>query len=134
MRVARERAGGSAPTVLHLDDDRDTLEITARILGDQVRLLPATTVGQARAILDRETPDIAILDLQLEHGSGLDLLPALIDAEGQAIPTIIYSAQQVSAEAARMVDAVLVKTPGSLPNLRTTIRRIAERRKGRGGG
>ncbi|MET3825311.1 hypothetical protein ABIC16_001004 [Sphingomonas sp. PvP055] len=47
---------------------------------------------------------------------------------GPAIPTIIFTAHEIAPEAARKVDAVLVKSRETLPDLRATVRRILESR------
>jgi PAS domain S-box-containing protein len=128
VQIAVARSGVERPLILHLDDDQDMLDITAAALQAEARVVKATDLATARAMLEVESPDVAILDLHLAEGSGLDLLPMLVDKNGLAVPTIIYSAHDVSAEAASRVDAVLVKSRGSLPDLRATIRRIVSDR------
>lgn len=115
------------PTVLHLDDDRDVLEVTAAALAGSARVLRASDLATARELVQSDMPDVVILDLHLEQGSGLDLLPMLIDDKGRAIPTILYSAHDVGPDAAAMVDAVLIKSRGSFPDLQATIRRVLHR-------
>jgi DNA-binding NtrC family response regulator len=124
VRRAVEHSASTRPTLLHIDDDLDMLEVTATALADQGRMLRATTVASARELLGKQTPDIVILDVALPDGSGLELLPDLLLADGSAIPTIIYSATDVLPEVRGQVDAVLVKSRRSLPNLAQTIRRL----------
>lgn len=125
--------GIERPTVLHLDDDQDTLEITASALQGIAHMLRARTLAQARELLRVETPHLAILDAHLEQGMGLDLLPDLVDGEGLAIPTIIYSAHDIDVEIAGQIDAVLVKSRTSLPDLKATVRRVVATRHMRPG-
>ena len=127
IRSACARSDGEAPAILHLDDDRDMLAVTAAALGAEARILSARSIEEAHAILAAESVALAIIDLHLEGASGLDLLPALVDARGVAIPTILYSGQRIGVEAAGKVDAVLVKAPGSLPDLKATIHRMLQR-------
>ena len=124
VRRAVEHSAATRPTILHIDDDLDMLEVTATALADQGRMLRATTVASARELLAKQTPDIVILDVALPDGSGLELLPDLLLADGTAIPTIIYSAIDVLPEVRGQVDAVLVKSRRSLPNLAQAIRRL----------
>ncbi|MDH7639774.1 ATP-binding protein [Sphingomonas oryzagri] len=124
VRRAVEHSATTRPTLLHIDDDLDMLEVTATALAEQGRMLRATTVASARELLGQQTPDIVILDVALPDGSGLELLPDLLLADGTAIPTIIYSATDVLPEVRGQVDAVLVKSRRSLPNLAQTIRRL----------
>jgi PAS domain S-box-containing protein len=127
-------SGIERPTVLHLDDDQDTLEITAAALKGIAYILKATTLADARALLRVETPHLAILDVHLEEGLGLDLLPDLVDDQGVAIPTIIYSAHDIDIEIAGQIDAVLVKSRTSLPDLKATVRRVVATRHADGQG
>jgi DNA-binding response OmpR family regulator len=122
------RSATALPTVLHLDDDPDMLDIVASVFGSEARVLRARTLADARLILETGSPDVAILDLDLAHGSGTDLLPMLKDARGIAIPTIIFSAHDVGPDHAAQVDAVLVKSRGSLPDLKATVRRLLRHR------
>jgi PAS domain S-box-containing protein len=126
VRRAIERSASGRPTLLHIDDDIDMLEVTATALADQGRMLRATSLASARAALATKAPDIVILDLGLPDGSGLELLPELFTADGTAIPTIIYSAKEVMPDVRRQVDAVLVKSRRSLPSLSATIRHMLE--------
>jgi len=57
-------------------------------------------------------------------------MPFLVNAEGLAIPTIVYSAQDISSDLIPHVDAVLVKARGSIPDLKATIRRLVRVRGG----
>lgn len=118
------RIAPGKPCVLHLDDDQDTLDVTGRSLSPDAQMLQATDLATARAILNETTPDLVIIDVNLPIGSGLDLLPLLVDGAGVPIPAIIYSAQDVSAATARRVNAVLTKSKDSLPDLRRTVRRV----------
>ena len=127
-------SGIDRPTVLHLDDDQDTLEITASALKGIAYILKATTLDEARALLRVETPHLAILDVHLEKGLGLDLLPDLVDEKGVAIPTIIYSAHDIDTEISGQIDAILVKSRTSLPDLKATVRRVVASRHAKNGG
>ncbi len=118
------------PIVLHLDDDQDTLDVTAMALEGQADILKARSVEEARQLLAEHAPHLAILDYHLEDESGLDLVPDLVTAEGIAIPTIVYSARDVALDDGLPIDAVLVKSRTSIPDLKATIRRIVSARYG----
>lgn len=124
LRTAIARGNADHPTVLHLDDDPDLLDIVALSLQPEVRIVKVRDLASARALIAVSPPDVAIVDVQLADESGLSLLPDLIDRDGRPIPTVLYTAQDVPAEVARRVDAVLVKARGSLPDLKATLRRI----------
>lgn len=131
LRTAIARAARPVPVILCLDDDADMLQVMADTLEPEVRICRAATIEQARAILASDPPDVAVLDLHLQGASGLDLLPYLVDARGIAIPVIVHSAQDITDDAAALVDAVLVKSGESLADLKATIRRLVRARDGR---
>jgi PAS domain S-box-containing protein len=132
VRAALGHSTAETPVVLHLDDDNDTLEVTASSLQDDATILKARTLDEARALLRHYAPDLVILDVHLTKGSGLDLLPELFDGQGLSIPTIIYSAHDVSMHIAENVDAVILKSRSAVPDLKATIRRIMANRHRKG--
>ncbi|MBI2262960.1 MAG: response regulator [Caulobacterales bacterium] len=110
------------PLVLHVDDDRDTLEVTASALGEIADLITADNLSVARRMLRERRPDLIILDLGLPDGSGLELLPDVDAAYGSTVPVVVYSAQEMDADLADRVDAVLVKSRTSLAGLTRMVR------------
>jgi PAS domain S-box-containing protein len=131
LKVALEvclRRNSEPPTILHLDDDPDLLQVVADTFAEDAAVIPARTLQAARAALTRQHPDLVILDLGLADGSGPDLLPDLTDNMGRAIPVVIYTAQEANRDLVDRVDAVLVKSRTSLNLLAKTVHRlIAER-------
>jgi PAS domain S-box-containing protein len=122
---------GGKPCILHLDDDAGTLEVTAAALKDDATVIGAKTLEQARDLLRVHAPNLAIIDVDLVEGSGLELLPELVGADGSSIPAIVYSAHDVSRQIGDDVDAVILKSGASMPHLKATIRRILKTREPR---
>ena len=122
--VAALTRAGSRPRVLHVDDDRDILEVTRAALADTAEVVPAESLEAARQSLADQSPDLVILDLGLPDGSGLDLLPDLVDASGRSIPVVVYSAQEMDAQTAPAIEAVLTKSRMSLTHLARTVRTL----------
>jgi DNA-binding response OmpR family regulator len=83
------------PTVLIVEDHR----LTRRFLADNLRAdgydpLEAGTLAQARALIREGHPALAVLDLQLPDGDGLDLIAELRDPAGEgpsALPVLVLS-------------------------------------------
>ncbi|RYG19089.1 MAG: response regulator [Caulobacteraceae bacterium] len=119
-----DRLEKKRPVVLHVDDDPDILAVTASALAGAAEVIPAPSLSDARAILNTRRPDLVILDLGLPDGSGLELLADLDDGEGQSVPVIVYSAQEMDAALGHRVEAVLVKSRTSLAGLVRTVRRL----------
>ena len=124
VRRAIEHSVAARSTLLHIDADPDMLEIAAAVLAGHGRIVHATSIASARAVLATQSPDIVILDLDLPDGPGSDLLPDLRHADGTAIPTVIYSAVDVPPELEEQVEAVLIKSRRSLGSLARAIHRI----------
>ena len=111
------------PRILHLDDDRDVLRIVAQALGSTAEVVSVESIDEARHVLDTHHFDLAVLDVGLAEGFGLDLLPDLCGADGRPIPVVVFSAQDTPEVAARVL-AVLSKSRASIDSLVTTLRRL----------
>ncbi len=119
--LAQFRRDGTA-RVLHVEDDADVRRITAMILENSVQIVAATSLREARDLLKNGHFDLAILDIGLPDGNGLDLLP-LLGACDPAVPVILFSASEPSSQQARSVIATLVKSRTDNQTLRETIQR-----------
>lgn len=123
-----QKSSDRKPRILHVDDDRDILEVTASALGASADITPAESLAAARTVLANMKPDLVILDLGLPDGSGLELLGDLGDDKGRTIPVIVYSAQEMDGALANRVEAVLTKSRTSLAGLARTVRRLTDTR------
>jgi two-component system KDP operon response regulator KdpE len=95
------------------------------------RLLEATTIAEAHAVLQSDNVDVALLDVRVPDGSGLDLARELAAADGAARPGIVIVSASVLAterDAAMQAgcDAFLAK-PYRPSELVETIKRLFDR-------
>jgi PAS domain S-box-containing protein len=111
------------PRILHVDDDRDVLKLVAHALAFSADVVSVESIEEARRVLGAEHFDLAVLDVGLAEGLGLDLLPELCGADGEPIPVVVFSAQD-SPEVAARVLAVLSKSRASIDGLVATLRRL----------
>lgn len=111
------------PRILHVDDDRDVLKLVAQALSAIADVVSVESIDEARHTLDMQRFDLAVLDVGLAEGFGLDLLPDLYGSDGQPIPVVVFSAQD-SPEVAARVLAVLSKSRASIDSLVATLRRL----------
>jgi CheY-like chemotaxis protein len=85
--------------VLIVEDDPDLGRVLARLLerhGTQVLL--ARTGRQAIELIDRQRPDLLVLDLILPEGDGFDVVDHLrSDEHLQQIPLLVYTAIDLDA-------------------------------------
>jgi len=125
--LTRARRGEARLQVLHVEDDPDVRQIVAAALSDHCDVIAADSLKSARRMLRDNQPQLAILDMALGDGSGLDLLGDL--RKGRApIPVIVFSAQSLDdAQLTDSVDAVLTKSRASLKELSDQVRSLAAR-------
>jgi PAS domain S-box-containing protein len=111
------------PRILHVDDDRDVLKLVAQALSFTADVVSVESIDEARHMLEKHHFDLAVLDVALAEGFGLDLLPDLCGADGEPTPVVVFSAQD-SPEVAARVLAVLTKSRASIDSLVATLRRL----------
>jgi PAS domain S-box-containing protein len=119
---------GARPRVLHVDDDGDVLHIVAEALRADADIVSARSIAEARRALAHGDIDLALIDLALADGDGLDLLADLRKADGKAIPAIVFSGHDAGPEVAKKVDAVFTKSRASLDRLPGILRHMASNR------
>ncbi len=107
------------PCVLHIEDDPDVCHVVSTVLQNDMDVVCAGSLHEAKQKLGQRGFDMVILDLILPDGDGVDMLPYL-----KAIPVVIYSAKDVGRDISGKVAASLVKSRTSGEELLNTIRSI----------
>lgn len=116
------------PRILHVDDDHDMLAVAARALHILADVVSIDSLEAARRVIASNRIDLAVLDISLGSGSGLDLLPDLRDSNGKPIPVIVFSAHDAGLACDEQVQVSLAKSRTSIENLVATVRdRLAHR-------
>ena len=110
------------PKILHIEDNSDISLIVAKVLSNIADITHVDNLSQARDKLTETQFDLAILDLVLPDGSGLDLVKELKTKE-PPVPVIIHSAHEVS-DNIHDVDAVLSKMHTQHDVLRALVRKL----------
>jgi len=111
------RGANGRPCILHIEDDRDILDLVARALQPTARVVSAGSIEEARAALLAHHFDLVVLDITLGTASGLDLLPDLRNRSGVPIPVVIFSGHSAEIAAIPQVEARLTKIGASLDDL-----------------
>jgi CheY-like chemotaxis protein len=76
---------GTRPTILLVEDDPAVRGFLAtELAADGYLTVAASTVEEGRELLESAFPDLALVDLCLPDGSGLDLLRSVRGADGIA--------------------------------------------------
>jgi len=114
--------------VLHVEDDPDIATFVDSLLSDECEVVHARTLAKAIQFVTHEAFDLVLLDIGLPDGSGLDLLP-MLSLSKRHVPVIIFSAQDVSADVARQVQGVLIKSKTDNEKLMQQIKLVINKRK-----
>lgn len=65
---------GTRPSLLIVDDEKNTREALRRVLEDHFEIFTAADLGAADKLLAAEKMDAVLTDLRLGHESGLGVL------------------------------------------------------------
>ncbi|MEN6586774.1 MAG: response regulator [Sulfuricella sp.] len=123
--------------ILLVEDDETNRKLMRVILaGKHYRILEAEGVEAAITILQRERPDLLLLDIRLGDGSGLDLIRTIrADPAFDAVPALAITAQAMKNDESRFLAAGFdgyVSKPIDTRRLPEVIERFI--REGRRGG
>jgi PAS domain S-box-containing protein len=111
------RGANGRPCILHIEDDRDVLDLVGGALQPTTRVVPAVSIEEARAALLAHHFDLVVLDITLGTASGLDLLPDLRGRSGAPLPVVIFSGDSAEIAAIPQVEVRLTKIAASLDDL-----------------
>ncbi len=124
-KAAVMASSSSKPRVLHVEDDWDLCRIMTAMIGNSMDYVCAHTLIDARKFLESEKFDLAILDMGLPDGNGLELLDVLKCSKNDAMPAIIFSSDSVNKETESQV-AALVKSNHSNEDLLELVGRLVK--------
>lgn len=132
----KEHKMGSTSIVLLVEDDRSVADFVESVLTEAgLAVSKASTVEDAAKLLEQETFALAILDIYLPDGSGLELARK-IRSQDSKLPVIIITGvpggDNVSESLDVGVDAYLIK-PVDVGNLLNLVDKLIERRPGEKG-
>lgn len=116
-------------TYLIVDDEPDTLDLHARIIQSQSssnRVLKAINGRQALDILQKDTVDLVLLDLQMPELDGFGVLEAMRASDlTREIPVIVVSGKSLTeTEMIRLNEGVAVVLKKGLFSMEETLRHI----------
>jgi PAS domain S-box-containing protein len=99
---------GATGTVLYVEDNPSNVRLLERLVTRRpgIRLVTAPTAADAFAHVDREPPDLILLDLHLPDIPGEQVLHRLgADPRTRAIPVVVLSADAALAHQSRLLAA-----------------------------
>jgi two-component system, NtrC family, response regulator AtoC len=116
------------PHVLAVDDDPNFLSALADLIESQgYTIRVATTLRDARGLIGHRAPDLALIDLYLPDGKGIDLLPAL--GSGDAAKVILMTGHadvETAVQALRLGASDYLTKPLDIGRLKGILADLAE--------
>ena len=94
------------------------------MLADKANVVSVGSVAEAKAILKKYHFDLAILDIGLSDGSGIDLLPVLAKL---LVPVIVFARVDIDEHYAQYVVETLVKSETSADQLMITVKNLLDK-------
>jgi two-component system, NtrC family, response regulator HydG len=118
------------PHAAIIDDDPDFCEAIAEVVRQHgFSIETAMTLKGAREILAAHVPDVALLDLSLPDGDGVELLRELAATPTDVVVITGHATIDSAIEALREGAADYLTKPVDLPRLRAIIANVARRRE-----
>src|SRR3989475_10523535 len=116
---------------LLIDDDMSFQAALAELVrAEGFSVETAASLGEARAFLGEHTPDLALVDLKLPDGSGLELLREMDSNVTTEIVLITCNATVDSAvEALRSGASDYLTKPVDIPRLKSGLANVVRRRE-----
>lgn len=106
LRVLKRATTPAPRSVLVVDDDPDALDLVMALLeGSGYEARTSTTGREALEEIERERPDVIILDLMLPEMDGFEVVHRLsLNPDWRTIPVILVTARDLSHEERRALD------------------------------
>jgi DNA-binding response OmpR family regulator len=119
----------SRPTVLICEDEPQLRELIRISLGEGYDAVEVATVAEAEEALVTLRPDVALVDLMLPGGSGLDVVRAVRANEGATVPVVVVTAWATDEHRTAADEAgatAFVSKPFAPDELAAVVRRLLE--------
>jgi two-component system response regulator AtoC len=115
------------PHALIVDDDADTLSLMAQLVAHEgLTTATATNLRDARQLIARQKPDVALIDLVLPDGEGMDLFK---DIESPSTTEIVlmtgHASLETSIQALRLGASDYLIKPVNVKQLKAILSRVA---------
>lgn len=96
--------------ILHVENDKDILDIINISLEDIANVTKATTLTAAKELISSSSYDIIILDYVFPEGTSDKLIPSIKSGLNKNAKLIVFSAYEESQILSKYVDAIMLKT------------------------
>ncbi|MDP3267889.1 MAG: MHYT domain-containing protein [Legionella sp.] len=118
INKVKKRGKSEIPKILHIEDNVDTQHVVSVLLEQYAKVSIASTLHEAKEMLEKKQYDLIILDLLLPDGNGIEILPLLALHK---VPVLVFSNMQLSNDYEKFVSQSLIKSNSSNETLVNTI-------------
>ncbi len=118
--IVRDR--NPRPRILHVDSNLDALRAVSKVLEGHAEVMSVDSIDKARRALAAGRFDVAVLEVALALGSGLELLQELRDTAGDTIPLVVFSPQDANPTFGEQVRTALLNSRTPIGTLIATLR------------
>jgi DNA-binding NtrC family response regulator len=108
--------------ILHIDDDRDVLQVVREALQDEFDVVGALTLETARQRLEGDRFDLVILDFKLAGGLVEDLVAAFVGAADLPIPIVLLTMPNAISKATSGLETSPAHSSGGVATLVDAVR------------
>jgi DNA-binding NtrC family response regulator len=113
------------PRALLVDDDANSLEALAELINQEgFTTSTASTLGEARQLMDEITPAVVLTDLMLPDGSGLELVEISGTIGAQVVLITGHASVETAVEALRRGATDYLTKPIDLPRLKAILANV----------
>ncbi|MGN1232144.1 MAG: helix-turn-helix domain-containing protein [Candidatus Cryptobacteroides sp.] len=125
---------GELPVILIVDDNKDIRWLLSDALSDSYRVVEASGLGEAEAILEKSVPDLIITDVVMDgKDDGFELVRRLrADKYRRSIPVIVCSARVTEQDQIEGMDSgadAYFTKPFSVSVVKASVERLLSNRK-----
>src|ERR1041384_4285634 len=117
--------------ILIIDDDEQIRLLLMRLLGSQHDCASVGSAESALASLDQEPFDLIISDINMTGASGLELVPAILQKNADAVVIMVSGQQTIdyAIEAMRVGAFDYITKPVNLDHIEAAVRRALSHHK-----
>ncbi len=115
----------SKPSILVIDDDEQIRLLLTRLLAADNECTQAESAEGALALMDEQKFDLVISDINMPGLSGLDLVPAIIEKDADAVVIMVSGQQTIdfAIEAMRVGAFDYITKPINIDHIEAAVRR-----------
>lgn len=119
-----EQKNRNKVNILHVENDKDLLNIIEITLNDIANVTQASNLATAKEMIEKNQFDLIVLDYVFPEGTSDKLIPAIKSGVNKNAKIVMFSAYEENKILERYVDKIIIKTNISFDEFRTCIENL----------